>query len=538
MKETIWERFTEYFYGNDEIGLQLDFSQVRFDEDFLAKMETPLQLAYSKIEELEAGAIANPDENRMVGHYWLRLPELAPSPEITKEIKANLRAVKEFAAKIHQGEIRGETGREFENVLVIGIGGSSLGPRFAADALGNFQDKMRLYFLDNTDPDGIDRTLGLLRGKLAATLTIVISKSGGTLETRNGMEEVRRYYQGEGLNFAKQAVSITQKGSLLDKIRTEEGWLTAFPMWDWVGGRTSLLSAVGLLPLALQGKDVDLLLAGARKCDEITRGRITRNNPSALLASMWYTLTGGQGGKQMVMLPYKDRLELISKYLQQLLMESLGKELDLNGKVVRQGIAVLGNKGSTDQHSYLQQLLEGPDNFFVTFIEVLQDRNAGSPQIAEESTSGDYLQAFLLGTRKALSQKGRDSITITINEVSEFSIGVLVALYERAVSIYALLININAYHQPAVEMGKKVAGQVISLKNKAVAFLHNHQGQTYTVEELAKALGAEENTETLFKILQHVTHNPDHKIIVEKPAANSEDQYRAAIFRATYREQD
>jgi glucose-6-phosphate isomerase len=211
-------------------------------------------------------------------------------------------------------------------------------------------------------------------------------------------------------------------------------------------------------------------------------------------------------------------------------MESLGKESDLDGKLVQQGIAVFGNKGSTDQHSYLQQLLEGPDNIFVTFVEVLKDRHGISEKIAEESTSGDYLQAFLLGTKKALTQKGKDSLTITIREINEYSIGVLLALYERAVSIYALLVNINAYHQPAVELGKKGAGQVIALKNQAVSYLKAHKGQKFSLEEIAKALGSEVDLEILFKVLRHVVENPDHGI----ESANSKAKNKKALFQDLY----
>jgi len=515
MDSTSWQRFTMYLFHQEELGLQLDISRVRFQEEDLNKMESKMQAVFLNMKKLEAGAIANPDENRRVGHYWLRMPELAPTAEITIEIKDMLNAIKQFVTRVHEGLVVGEKGKPFKNVLVIGIGGSSLGPRFIADALGNSADKMKIYFIDNTDPDGIDRVLMPLREELDTTLTIVISKSGGTIETRNGMEEARQFYKNQGLDLAKHAVSITQASSKLDKIRIEQGWLMSFPMWDWVGGRTSVLSAVGLLPLALQGIDIDQLLEGAKKCDAITRNQDTRQNPSALLAVMWYLITEGQGGTQMVMLPYKDRLALFAKYLQQLIMESLGKEWDMDGKKVKQGIAVFGNKGSTDQHSYLQQLLDGPDNIFVTFIEVLKDRETPSHMIAEASTSGDYLQAFLLGTRKALTQKGKDSITITINEINAFYLGVLVALYERAVSMYALLVNINAYHQPAVELGKKSASDMIALKNQVIAFLRQHPGQKYTIEEIGQEMDGEVELEMLFKILQHVGYNPDHKILLD-----------------------
>ena len=142
-------------------------------------------------------------------------------------------------------------------------------------------------------------------------------------------------------------------------------------MWDWVGGRTSETAAVGLLPAALQGFDIDLLLQGASEMDQLTRSENTLRNPAMMLALAWFHLTDGKGSKDMVILPYKDRLELFAKYLQQLIMESLGKEKNLSGEVVNQGIAVYGNKGSTDQHAYVQQLREGIPNFFATFIEVL-----------------------------------------------------------------------------------------------------------------------------------------------------------------------
>src|SRR5205085_3975927 len=140
---------------------------------------------------------------------------------------------------------------------------------------------------------------------------------------------------------------------------------------DWVGGRTSEFSAVGLLPAALQGFDIDALLAGARACDEATRLHDTRKNPAALMALMWHHATEGKGRKDLVVLPYKDRLLLFSRYLQQLVMESIGKQFDLKGNRVEQGLAVYGNKGSTDQHAYVQQLREGVPNFFAVFVRVL-----------------------------------------------------------------------------------------------------------------------------------------------------------------------
>ena len=159
-------------------------------------------------------------------------------------------------------------------------------------------------------------------------------------------------------------MAVTGEDSKLDNVAKSEGWLTTFPMYDWIGGRTSELSAVGLLPAALQGIDIQAMLDGAKEMDEATRVHHLRQNPAALLALSWYFSGDGRGEKDMVVLPYKDSLLLFSRYLQQLVMESLGKEQDLDGNTVYQGIAVYGNKGSTDQHAYVQQLREGVPNFF------------------------------------------------------------------------------------------------------------------------------------------------------------------------------
>jgi glucose-6-phosphate isomerase len=213
----------------------------------------------------------------------------------------------------------------------------------------------------------------------------------------------------------------------------------------------------------------------------------------------------------MVILPYKDRLELFSRYLQQLVMESLGKERDRDGKVVHQGIAVYGNKGSTDQHAYVQQLREGVPNFFVTFLEVERDREDGSPSLEVETdvTPGDYLHGFLLGTRKALFENGRTSITLAVPDVSARTIGILIALYERAVGFYAQLVGINAYHQPGVEAGKKAAIAVLALQARILAELRANPGEFRTAEKIAAAL-ATDDVETVFAVLRHLAANPDH----------------------------
>ncbi|MDB6154130.1 MAG: Glucose-6-phosphate isomerase [Chthoniobacteraceae bacterium] len=512
---SLWTRYQTYFLRNEQLGFSLDVSRMRFTDAFISKMEPLAQRGFKEMAALEAGEIVNPDEKRMVGHYWLRAPKLAPTPELATEISSTLDNILEFAAQIHG------TGR-FTDVLLIGIGGSALGPQFVSDALGGGDDSMRLHYLDNTDPQGIDRVLESLEFRLEHTLTVVISKSGGTKETRNGMLEAQARYKKLGLDFARNAVAVTGPGSELDKVAVNEGWLRRFPMWDWVGGRTSVMSAVGLVPLALQGLDMKAFLDGAAAMDEWTRVTQTTKNPSMMLALMWHFAGNGRGEKDMVVLPYKDRLVLFSKYLQQLVMESLGKELDLAGAKVNQGIAVYGNKGSTDQHAYVQQLRDGVANFFLTFIEVRKARAGVSIAVEPGMTTGDYLQGFLRGTRTALYEGSRDSITVSIPEVTPFNVGALIALYERAVGFYATLVNINAYHQPGVEAGKKAATAVIDLQLLVRQSLAESGSKAQTADEVAAHVHAD--AEAVYHVLTHLAAN-DAAVSVAVGTSPAEDRF-------------
>lgn len=511
-----WLRFKEYLYRHEQTGLSLDISRMNFPDGFLDMLKPRFEKAFAEMAELESGSIANADENRMAGHYWLRAPELAPAAEITAAIRENLANIQKFADEAHQ---------KFKNYLLIGIGGSALGPQLLSDALGTERDKLRPYFIDNTDPDGIERVLNQIGKELEKTLVLVISKSGGTLETYNGMEEVKQAFISQELDFASNAVAVTMPGSKLDLLADNEGWLARFPLWDWVGGRTSVTSSAGLLPAALQGIDINAFLQGAKALDIQTRSTEVSANPAALLAAMWFYATAGIGQKNMVIIPYKDQLLFLPRYLQQLVMESLGKKTDRQGKEVYQGISVYGNKGSTDQHAYVQQLLDGINNFFVTFIEVLQDNRQKNIYIKDKITSGDYLRAFMLGTRQALTDRGRESLTVTVDRLEPSSVGALIALFERAVGFYASLVNINAYDQPGVESGKKGASMIIDMLAKTHDYLKNQKGKDFSVAEIAVGIGRPEAEEELFKVLEYLSVDTNRRINKKKGCNYYETRY-------------
>lgn len=497
----LWQRFQSLLWHDEAQGFWLDVSRMALSPTDLTSLTPRFEQAFEAMARLEAGAIANPDEQRMVGHYWLRTPGLAPDPAVAAHIAAEVDRIESFAQQVVGGAIVAPAGR-FSDVLWIGIGGSGLGPLLMIRALQQHGQGLPFHFLDNVDPEGISRTLAALDDRLRTTLVVVVSKSGGTPEPRLGMEQVRARLEATGGSWAAQAVAVTMLGSQLDRRAEGENWRARFDMFDWVGGRTSITSAVGLLPAGLIGADLRAFLAGAAAMDAATRVPELIANPAALLAAAWYAAGDGRGSRDMVVLPYRDRLEVFSRYLQQLVMESIGKRLDRSGAVVHQGLAVYGNKGSTDQHAYVQQLRDGLDNFFVTFIEVLDDPSDIAAIDGERP--GDFLEGFLQGTRTALSEGGRQSLTISLRRFDAQALGALVALFERAVGLYAELVDINAYDQPGVEAGKKAAAAVLDQQAQLEALLAD--GRERSLGELAAELDLA-SAEPVFWCLRHLCAN-------------------------------
>ena len=431
---------------------------------------------FSDRDALEAGGIANPDENRQVGHYWLRAPERAPTMAQASAIGEAVEGVRAFVQGVRRGAITAPDGSSFTDVLHIGTGGSALGPAFLVDALGS-DDVLTVHFLDNTDPDGVFRILRRLGERLRTSLVVFVSKSGSTPEPANALALVRSELEQRGLPAAPVSVAITVDGSQLARRAADEGWLRCFPIWPWVGGRVSATSAGGLLPAGLAGADTDAFLTGAAQMDEWTRVSDPLRNPAALLAGAWFCLGNGRGDRAGVVMPYIDRYVLFSRHLQQLIMESIGQRLDLDGNVVHQGLTIYGNKGSTDQHAFVQQLRDGRNDFFVMFIQALDIGHARDVEVRPGITTGDFLQGFFLGTRNALTEAGRPVLTLTIPSADARCTGALLALYERAVGFYGSLIRINPYHQPGVEAGKKGATAALDLSTRVRTYLAESPGK-------------------------------------------------------------
>jgi glucose-6-phosphate isomerase len=515
-----WDRYQRYCLIADGLGIYLDLSRIQFSEAYIDSMRPAAIGAIGAMAALEAGATANPDENRMVGHYWLRAPQRAPSPELQAGIRKSLTAISLFCDQVGRGIAHGDSGA-FRHVIHIGIGGSALGPQLLCESQRNAGGKISVSFLDNCDPDEVGGLIRRLGDGLGRTLVSVVSKSGWTPTPRRVMAELEDAYARRGLVFARHAVATTVAGSALDVQARRERWLARFPLWDWVGGRTSVTSAVGLLPAALHGVDTAAFLRGAARMDELTRAADPRRNPAAMLALMWHWAGGGHGRRNMVVLPYRDRLALLPRYVQQLVMESLGKRLDRAGAVVEQGLTAYGHKGVTDQHAYIQQLREGRDDAFVMFVAADADHDEDLSQ-ARPPSLGDHLFGNLEGMRDALSAAGRDSITITLPDAAPQSIGALIALYERAVGLYAELIDVNAYHQPSVD--KDIAAPVLRLQADVLGCLRQAPAPM-TAEEVAAAIGQGDRAETVYKVLRRQARLPRARVGAEPAGGPFQDRF-------------
>lgn len=461
-----------------------DFSRALIDIENIEEHQNLLEKAMKDLADLESGEIANIDENRMVGHYWLRDPELAPTGEIEKNIKKEIEKINEFCKE----------NKHFKGMIYLGMGGSALGPQLIGGVFKN-ENSPDFRVIDNTDPETFYQLTKELGENLKNYLIVSVSKSGSTRETNNMLQEFKNYFNDKNWDFKSNAICITTPGSKLEERALSENWLKIFYIWDWIGGRTSISSAVGLLLLVFLGKNSSDFLEGLKSADKSGRRR-PFHNPIVLMALDLYLNRKNHEKRQLVVLPYKDKLEIFPKYLQQLIMESIGK----NGE----GIAVYGNKGSSDQHSYVQQLIDGPNNFSVNFINV-RNYEKFSTNLPNGNHTSDYLFAFQLGTAKALFEEGRNSITISLPELNEFYLGFLVGVYERLTSFYASFVEVNAYNQPAVEKGKTASERIVLLKNKVLEFIESEPEKEFSAEKIAEIINI--SKEDAFAMLEYMNYS-------------------------------
>ena len=421
----------------DENGLDLDKEFEHYKED---------------IKQI----IANLNQRKDKPGQWLQWMNLGYNEE-------TLWYVKEYASMV-QGR--------FENVLVLGIGGSALGGKALSEALlPPFWNMLseeqrngypRIFYLDNIDPDTMTALLDNL--DLSKTLVNVITKSGSTAETMSQFMIVKdRLENLLGDNYRYNVVATTDKKTgILRQIAEQEGYKT-FVIPDDVGGRFSVFSAVGLLPLALVGIDIDEIINGIKDMDLALKNTDINENIAAQNALIHYLLDTQKGKSVSVMMPYSSRLRYVADWYVQLWAESLGKNCDNNGNSVNIGQTPLKAVGATDQHSQIQLFNEGPNNKIINFIRVKEfDNELEIPKIFEYTgigylggkTVNRLIDAEADSTRVALTDYQRPNVTVTIDKVDGYHLGQLLYMFEVQTAIAGELYNINTFNQPGVEQAK------------------------------------------------------------------------------------
>ena len=360
----------------------------------------------------------------------------------------------------------------FENILVLGIGGSALGGMAVTEALlkpywnllskeqrNNFP---RIFFLDNIDPDIMSGLFEVI--DLKKTLVNVITKSGDTAETMSQYMVIKDLMQKElGDDYRKNIIATTDKKmGILRQLADQEGYKTFF-VPDDIGGRFSVFSAVGLVPFVLLGLDVDQMMNGIKDMDLALKNTDIKQNVAAQGALIQYLMDKKLGKKISVLMPYSTRLKYIPDWYIQLLAESLGKEFDNNGNKINNGITPIKAVGATDQHSQLQLFNEGPNDKIITFIRVNNfETTLEIPKIFEYTgigylggnTINNLLNAEADSTLVSLTDYSKPTITITLDKIDEYNIAQLLYMLEVQTAIAGELYNINAFNQPSVDQSK------------------------------------------------------------------------------------
>ena len=415
-----------------------------------------IEKEFSNYKDSIANIITNLNQRKDKPGQWLQWMNLGYNEE-------TIWYVKEFAS-----QVKGK----FENILVLGIGGSALGGIAVTEALlkpfwnlltpEQRNNYPRIFFLDNIDPDTINGLLQVL--DLKKTLVNVITKSGSTAETMSQFMIVKNILEKElGADYRNNIVATTDKKTgILRQISEQEGYKT-FVVPDDVGGRFSVFSAVGLLPFAMLGLDIDAMVNGIKDMDLALKNTNIHENIAAQNALIHFLMDTEKGKNLSVMMPYSSRLKYVSDWYVQLWAESLGKNKDNNGKDVHVGPTPIKALGATDQHSQIQLYNEGPNDKVINFIRVKEfDTTLEIPSIFEYTgigylggkTINQLINAEADSTRVALSDYSRPTITITLDKVDAYNVAQLLYMLEVQTAIAGELYNINTFNQPGVEQAK------------------------------------------------------------------------------------
>ncbi len=466
-------------------GLRLDLSKQPWSQAGLA---AGLDLARAAGVEaargrLFAGEAVNVTEKRAALHMALRAPDGADFKAVGRPVSHDVEAVrgrmKAFAKAVRSGEISGATRRPFTTIVHIGIGGSDLGPRLVWRALKRLEPDIDVRFVGNVDPSDLAQAMAGLNPE--TTLVVIVSKTFTTQETMANATAARgwlRAFLGPEGDANLAAASTNLEACAAFGIPAER----VFGFEDWVGGRYSVMSAVGLsCAIALGWDRFEALMAGAAAMDEHFRTAPLAANAPVLLALAHVFNRNGLGRPVRVVEPYADRLGLLASYLQQLEMESNGKQVRLSGAPVAHATstAVFGNAGTNDQHAFFQMLHQGTDVIPVDFVAVARAEEGPKPQQAILLANAiAQAEALMTGSANAAEPHrhfpgDRPSSFILMDRLSPKTLGALIALYEHKVFVEGVLWDINSFDQWGVELGKTLATAVLGELQGGVAGVHD-----------------------------------------------------------------
>ena len=472
--------------------------------DLLLHLTEEVQLKKA-IEQCFNGELINQTENRAVLHTALRAPKSASYIVDGKNVMDEVYAVKDSIAKftheITSGVRKGYTGKAFTDVVNIGIGGSDLGPAMVVEALQYYKNHLNVHFVSNVDGDHVNEIIKKVNPE--TTLFVIVSKTFTTQETLTNSETIRSWFlkSAKQEDVAKHFVAVSTNIQKVTEFGIDAN--NIFPMWDWVGGRFSLWSAVGLsISLAVGFDNFDKLLKGANQMDEHFKNESFDKNIPVILAllSVWYN--NFFGAESEALIPYTQYLQKLAPYLQQGIMESNGKSIGRDGKPVnyQTGTIIWGEPGTNSQHAFFQLIHQGTkliptdfigyvsplygdqehhnklmSNFFAQTEALL---NGKTPEKVQEEfdkqglekSKADYLKPFKVFTGN------KPTNTILIDQLTPESLGSLVAMYEHKIFVQGIIWNIFSYDQWGVELGKQLANTILDeINNKKVA---NHDSST------------------------------------------------------------
>lgn len=469
----------------------LDYSKNIVSEETLALLQdlaTEVDLK-SAIDQYFGGGLINQTENRAVLHTALRTqqtePILVDGQDILPEIAAVKAKMRAFSQSIITGAHKGYTGKAIQTVVNIGIGGSDLGPAMLADALKFYKNHLNVHFISNIDGDHVQELLKTLDPE--TTLFVIVSKTFTTQETLTNAQTIRTWFlqHASSQDVAKHFVAVSTN---LQKVQ-DFGIApeNIFPMWDWVGGRFSLWSAVGLsICLAVGPDHFEALLDGAYQMDSHFKTAPFEQNMPVVMAllSVWYN--NFFGAETEAMIPYNQYLQKLVPYLQQGIMESNGKRVGRDGQPVnyQTGTIIWGEPGTNSQHAFFQLIHQGTKLIPTDFIGYKQSLY-GNKEHHDKLMSNFFAQteALLMGRPAApglsafkVFTGNKPNNTLLIDKLTPTSLGALIALYEHKLFVQGIIWNIYSYDQWGVELGKELANSI--LKDIETAQIATHDPST------------------------------------------------------------